>query len=128
MISSQSWYIYNIFIILKYFALQLSNGEQIIRKWNSSSIFKLHVLQILSSTFKPSYMPLSILKSWVLILNFVYEHVRGHLIHWCSVAVATMTWLSVMEYLCHKWPRICSTCHKHFPVLSSFATYYWVCN
>jgi hypothetical protein len=26
-------------------------------------------------------MPLSILKSWVLILNFVYEHVRGHLIH-----------------------------------------------
>jgi hypothetical protein len=22
-----------------------------------------------------------------------------------------------MEYLCHKWPRICSTCHKHFPVL-----------
>jgi len=21
---------------------------------------------------------------------------------------------------CHKWPRICSTCRKHFPVLSSF--------
>jgi hypothetical protein len=31
-----------------------------------------------------------------------------------------MTWLTVMEYLCHKWPRICSTCRKHFPVLSSF--------
>jgi hypothetical protein len=30
--------------------------------------------------------------------------------------VATMTWLTVMEYLCHKWPRICSTCRKHFPV------------
>ena len=27
-----------------------------------------------------------------------------------------------MEYLCHKWPRICSTCCKHFPVLSSFMT------
>ena len=26
-------------------------------------------------------------------------------------------WLTVMEYLCHKWPRICSTCRKHFPVL-----------
>jgi hypothetical protein len=26
-----------------------------------------------------------------------------------------MTWLTVMEYLCHKWPRICSTCRKHFP-------------
>ena len=42
--------------------------------------------------------------------------------------VATMTWLTVMEYLCHKWPGICSTCCKHFPVLSSFTTYYWVCN
>jgi hypothetical protein len=35
-----------------------------------------------------------------------------------------MTWLTIMEYLCHKWPRICSTCRKHFPVLSSFTTYY----
>jgi hypothetical protein len=34
-----------------------------------------------------------------------------------------MTWLTVMEYLCCKWPRICSTC-KYFPVLSSFTTYY----
>jgi len=33
----------------------------------------------------------------------------------------------VMEYLCHKWPRICSTCRKHFPVLSSFMTYHRVC-
>ena len=29
-----------------------------------------------------------------------------------------MTWLTVMEYLCHKWPRICSTCGKHFPILN----------
>jgi hypothetical protein len=29
-----------------------------------------------------------------------------------------------MEYLCNKWPRICSTCRKHFRVLSSFTTYY----
>jgi hypothetical protein len=40
----------------------------------------------------------------------------------------TMTWLTVMEYMCHKRPRICSTCRKHFPVLSSFTTYYRVCN
>jgi hypothetical protein len=39
-----------------------------------------------------------------------------------------MTWLTVTEYLCHKWPRICSTCRKHFPVFSSFMTYHWVCN
>jgi hypothetical protein len=25
-----------------------------------------------------------------------------------SFTVVTMTWLTVMEYLCHKWPRICS--------------------
>jgi hypothetical protein len=25
-----------------------------------------------------------------------------------------MTWLTVMEYLCHKWSRVCSTCRKHF--------------
>ena len=29
-----------------------------------------------------------------------------------------MTWLTVTEYLCHKWLRICSTCRKRFPVLS----------
>jgi hypothetical protein len=29
---------------------------------------------------------------------------------------------------CHKWPQICSTCRKYCLVLSSFTTYYWVCN
>ena len=47
---------------------------------------------------------------------------------WChhfeSFTVATITWLTVMEYLCHKWPRICSSCRKHFPVLSSFVAYH----
>ena len=27
-----------------------------------------------------------------------------------------------------QWPPICSICHKHFPVISSFMTYYRVCN
>jgi hypothetical protein len=35
-----------------------------------------------------------------------------------------MTWLTAMVYLCHKLPRICYTCRKHFPVLSSLTTYY----
>jgi hypothetical protein len=48
--------------------------------------------------------------------------------HFESFTVATMTWLTAMEYLCHKWPRICSTCRKHFPVLSSFMIYHRVCN
>jgi hypothetical protein len=42
--------------------------------------------------------------------------------HFDSFTIATMSWLTVMEYLFHKWPRICSTCRKHFPVLSSFTT------
>ena len=36
--------------------------------------------------------------------------------------------LPVTEYLCHKWPQVCSTCRKHFPALSSFMTYNRVCN
>jgi len=48
---------------------------------------------------------------------------------YCFVSpVATMTWLTVKEYLCHKWPRTCFTCRKHFPVLSSFTTYHRICN
>jgi hypothetical protein len=35
---------------------------------------------------------------------------------------------TVTENLCHKWPRICFTCRKHFPVISLFMTYHWVCN
>jgi hypothetical protein len=34
--------------------------------------------------------------------------------HFESFTVATMTWLTATEYLRHKWPRICSTCRKHF--------------
>jgi hypothetical protein len=37
-----------------------------------------------------------------------------------------MTWLTVMEYMCYKRLRICSTFRKHFPLLSTFKTYYRV--
>jgi len=39
-----------------------------------------------------------------------------------SFTVATMTWFTVTEYLCQKWPRKCSVCRNHNPVLSSFMT------
>ena len=29
-----------------------------------------------------------------------------------------------MEYLCHKWQRICSVCRNHNPILSSLMTYH----
>ena len=34
----------------------------------------------------------------------------------------------VKEHLCHKWPRICSTCCMHFPVLSTFIAYHRACS
>jgi hypothetical protein len=45
-----------------------------------------------------------------------------------SFTVVTMVWFTDMEYMCRKWPRICSTCRKHFPVLSSFMIYHRICN
>ena len=45
-----------------------------------------------------------------------------------SFTVATMTCLTATDYLCHKWPRICSVRRNHNPVLSSFVTCHWVCN
>jgi len=42
--------------------------------------------------------------------------------------IKVMVCLKGMYYLCHKWPRIWSTCRKHFLVLSSFTTYYRFCN
>jgi hypothetical protein len=44
-----------------------------------------------------------------------------------NLTVATMTWLTVAEYLCHKWPRIYSVCRNHYLILSSFMTCYRVC-
>jgi hypothetical protein len=48
--------------------------------------------------------------------------------HFESFMVATTTWLTIMEYMCHKWPRICFACSKHLPVFSSLTTYHRVCN
>jgi hypothetical protein len=36
--------------------------------------------------------------------------------------------LIVTEYLCDKWPRICSVCRNHNPVLSSCMTYHRMCS
>ena len=38
----------------------------------------------------------------------------------------TMTWLTVTEYLCHKWPLISCTCRKHSPI--SFLIHHQVCS
>jgi hypothetical protein len=62
------------------------------------------------------------------VKNTVVNFVRSSWLIWShhfdSSTVVTMTWLTAMEYMCHKWPRICSTCRKHFLVFSSFMTYH----
>ena len=42
--------------------------------------------------------------------------------HFESFTVATMTWLTVMEYLCHKWPAICSWSFPHSWLITEFVT------
>jgi hypothetical protein len=41
-----------------------------------------------------------------------------------NFTVAIMTWLTAMEYLCHKWQRICSTCRSfpHSWLITGFIT------
>ena len=45
------------------------------------------------------------------------------------LTVAIVTKLTITEYLCHRWPRICSVCHSQNHVLpGSFMThlYHWI--
>ena len=41
------------------------------------------------------------------------------------VTVVFMTWLTVLEYLCHRWPRMCFVCRSYNLVfLNSFLIYH----
>ena len=69
----------------------------------------------------------------VLFMLFVFACVE-----WCPTRVVLCFCFGFFFVLCtlccqflwivHFWFRICSTCRKHFPVLSPFTTYYRVCN
>ena len=39
-----------------------------------------------------------------------------------------MTWLTVTEYICHRWPWLWSNCRKNFMALSLYMTYHRICN
>ena len=41
-------------------------------------------------------------------LSDIPKHYVWNQSHFEAFTVATMTWLAVMEYMCSKWPRICS--------------------
>lgn len=43
--------------------------------------------------------------------------------------IRSPSWLTITEYLCHKWQQICSVCYRHNPViLSSCITYNHIFN
>ena len=73
-----------------------------------------------------SYIPMHIYHSLSLFFSFSFGH--------CSVCPSSiygfwlLLWLTLTEHLCHKWPRLCSTCRKNFQILSLFKTYHRVCN
>jgi len=49
----------------------------------------------------------------------IYVNTRRAEVNTCrkrySVVWISMTWLTATEYLCHKWPQICSICPKGLP-------------
>jgi hypothetical protein len=49
-------------------------------------------------------------------------------IHFENFTVVIITLLTVTEYLCHKWSRICSVCRNHKHVLYTFKTYHRICD
>ena len=65
---------------------------------------------------------------WCYTIFMVKPLTVTHINHFESFTVATMTWLTVTEVLCHNWPRICSVCRNQNPVFSSWLTYHRVCN
>jgi hypothetical protein len=90
----------------------------------------------------PFRFSLSLVYSWKYkcgnnTIRRVWRHQRGnqnlysdeeHITQWPKEKVLKDKQRSTKHtYLCHKWPRICSTCRKHFPVLSSFMSYHRVC-
>jgi hypothetical protein len=45
----------------------------------------------------------------------------------CSGRISSLRQITFFSSVEITMQRICSTCRKHFPVLSSFMTHHWVC-
>jgi hypothetical protein len=60
------------------------------------------------------------------IFNIIYSNKQHEIIQgeykfgWDWKTSDTFTNACILEYLCHKWPLICSVCHNHNSVFSSF--------
>jgi hypothetical protein len=92
------------------------------------SIFPNWTFQLYVVTFQQHMRKEYISLSWSDIPNLVVPMYHDWSHHIESFTVAIMTWVTVTEYLCHKWPRVCSVCRNHKSVLSSFMTYHCGCN
>ena len=115
--------LYNISVISWWFKFIGGGNISTQKKWPTC---QNHVTNYI--TTYPSPVPLLPLVLW---WNSLIEGCCYQGSYWTKVS-SWSSWshhfesLTVMEY--RKWPRICSTCRKHFPVISSFMTYRRVCN
>jgi hypothetical protein len=92
------------------------------------SIFPFWTFQLYVVTCQQHMHKKYISLSWSDIPKLVVPMYHDWSHHVESFTVAIMTWLTVTEYLCHKWHRVCSVCRNHKSVLSTFMTYHWGCN
>jgi hypothetical protein len=111
-----------------YFNFPIVNFPLIFNKILATSAYEIYIFQLTRYSRVCGYyhdllnsgmlLTMRLLNQWLLVVKLkssLFDDRR-------------MTWLTVMEYMCHKWPRICSVFRNHKPILSSSMTYHIVWN
>jgi hypothetical protein len=106
--------------LICYTSVDLSKIHTYIGKWEWGCYGRIRQTKNqLSPKIKVTKFPWNSRIDWVSELICIRSPEVKKTVFECFT-VATMNWLTAMKYLCHKWPQICSTCRKQFPVLFSF--------
>ena len=98
--------------------LPLCTFHLYVATWKQQSAYGIYISQLLrySSACGSGFRYLDVLDGELLLPRKLLNQV---------FLLVTFT---ATEYLCHKWPRICSTCRKHFSVISAFIFCHRLCN
>ena len=91
----------------------------VIYTYESPSLSRIYWILCDMSIAFPSYKIVWNCKKYFLVF---FHKFLLNIWYFESFTIAIMTWLTVTENLCHKWPRI------YFPVIFSFMTYHRVCS
>ena len=82
-------------------------------------------MNIIAETWQIYVILNNIIKSCTLLYKpCLWQVTRMNFTFNKNAQCSSMTLLTVTDYLCHKCPWICSACHNHNSVLSSFRTYH----